>query len=565
MYLGKNNYNNMNNFEIADQFSLLAKLMDIHGENSFKSKSYVIAAFNIEKLPLQLIDIPTEKIASLKGIGSSMANKIEEIIGTGFLGQLENLIKNTPPGVVEMLKIKGIGPKKINTIWKEMEIETIGELLYACEENRLKLYKGFGEKTQQQVKDTLQYYLQNKDLHLYAQVEFAAENFLSFLQKIFKGKQVFITGDFKQQNPIINTLDFLIEGEIKELLLELENIIEWKVLSHTENKIMVDSNSGIHLKIIPSNGKNLMEYLITTSSSKEFLNQLTPFLQNTNLKNTTTEAEFFENVGLPFLTAALREDTTLLKKLPAAIPALIQPADIKGIIHSHSNWSDGGNTVEEMAVAARNMGMEYLVMSDHSKSAFYAQGLNEDRIKAQHDYIDELNVKLAPFKIFKSIESDILNNGQLDYDDKILQTFDLIIASVHSNLKMPEEKAMERLLTAISNPYTTILGHPTGRLLLSRKGYPLRFEEIIEACAANKVVIEINANPRRLDLDWSYIGNALEKNVLLSINPDAHSIEGMKDIRYGVLAAQKGMLAAPNNLSSFSLAEFENFLKENKS
>ncbi len=565
MYLGKNNYNNMNNFEIADQFSLLAKLMDIHGENSFKSKSYAIAAFNIEKLPIQLIEIPTEKIASLKGIGSSTANKIEEIIRTGFLSQLENLIKNTPPGVVEMLKIKGIGPKKINTIWKEMEIETIGELLYACEENRLKLYKGFGEKTQQQVKDTLQYYLQNKDLHLYAQVEIAAENFLSFLQKIFKGKQVFITGDFKQQNPIINTLDFLIEGEIKELLFELENIIEWKVVTHNENEIIVDSNSGLHLKIIPSNGKNIMEYLIATSSSKEFLNQLTPYLQNTNLQNNTTEAEFFKNAGLPFITAALREDTTHLNKLPAAIPALIQPVDIKGIIHSHSNWSDGGNTVEEMAVAARDMGMEYLVMSDHSKSAFYAQGLNEERIKAQHDYIDELNVKLAPFKIFKSIESDILNNGQLDYEDKILQTFDLVIASVHSNLKMTEEKAMERLLTAISNPYTTILGHPTGRLLLSRKGYPLRFEEIIEACAANKVVIEINANPRRLDLDWSYIGKAIEKNVLLSINPDAHSLEGMKDIRYGVLAAQKGMLTASNNLSSYSLAEFENFLKQHKS
>lgn len=554
----------MNNFEIADQFSLLAKLMDIHGENSFKSKSYSIAAFTIEKLPIQLEEIPNEKIASLKGIGSSTAQKIEEIISTGFLGQLEELVKNTPPGVIEMLKIKGIGPKKINTIWKEMEIETIGELLYACEENRLKLYKGFGEKTQQQVKDSLQYYLQNKDLHLYAQVEKAAESFTTFLQKIFPEKAVFITGDFKQQNPIINTLDFVIEGQKNELLNELENVIEWKILEPNENEILVDSNSSIHLKLFPSNGNNLIELLIKTSSSAAFFTALAPLLEKVDFSKISKEEDVFKNAGLPYISAVLREDVTNINKLPAEIPDLIQPTDIKGIIHSHSNWSDGGNTVEEMAVAASEMGMEYLVMSDHSKSAFYAQGLSEDKIKAQHAYIDELNVKLAPFKIFKSIESDILNNGHLDYDDKILASFDLVIASVHSNLKMTEEKAMERLLTAISNPYTTILGHPTGRLLLSRKGYPLRFEEIIEACAKNNVVIEINANPRRLDLDWEYINMAVEKKVLLSINPDAHSIEGMKDIRYGVLASQKGMLTAANNLSSFSLADFENFLNTNK-
>lgn len=554
----------MNNFEIADQFTLLAKLMDIHGENSFKSKSYAIAAFNIEKLPIQLEDIPNEKISGLKGIGDSTAKKIEEIIRTGFLSQLDNLVKNTPPGVIEMLKIKGIGPKKIHTIWKEMEIETIGELLYACEENRLKLYKGFGEKTQQQVKDTLEYYLQNKDLHLYAQVELAAENFTTFLEKLFPQKKVFITGDFKQQNPIINTLDFVVEGTQKDIIKELENVLEWKILEETEEEILVDTHIGINLKIIPSNGKNLIEILIKTSSSEGFFETLKPHISNISDNKFTTEEAFFKSCSLPYIPAVLREDFTQIEKLPAILPELIQPSTIKGIIHSHSNWSDGGNTVEEMAIAARELGMEYLVMSDHSKSAFYAQGLNEERIKAQHEYIDELNVKLAPFKIFKSIESDILNNGRLDYDDNILASFDLIIASVHSNLKMTEEKAMERVLTAISNPYTTILGHPTGRLLLSRKGYPLRFEEIIDACATHKVVIEINANPRRLDLDWTLIKMAIDKKVILSINPDAHSLAGMKDIRYGVLAAQKGMLTAKDNLSSYSLTEFETFLKTKK-
>ena len=224
------------------------------------------------------------------------------------------------------------------------------------------------------------------------------------------------------------------------------------------------------------------------------------------------------------------------------IPEVIQPSDVKGIIHCHSNWSDGINSIEELADDCIKSRKEFLVISDHSKTANYANGLSEERIKAQHELIDSLNKKLAPFKIFKSIESDILNDGNLDYCDSVLSTFDLVIASVHSNLKMTEEKAMARLLKAIENPFTTILGHMTGRLLLSRKGYPVDHKKIIDACAANKVVIEINAHPRRLDMRWQWIEYALSKNVLLSIDPDAHSISEFANIKYGVLVAQKAMV-----------------------
>lgn len=213
-----------------------------------------------------------------------------------------------------------------------------------------------------------------------------------------------------------------------------------------------------------------------------------------------------------------------------------------------------------MALAAKEQGYEYLIISDHSKSAFYANGLQADRIIAQHKEIDTLNKKLAPFVIFKSIESDILNDGSLDYPDEVLASFDIVIASVHSNLKMTEEKAMMRLLNAINNPYTSILGHPTGRLLLSRKGYPVNHEAIIEACAQNNVVIELNAHPRRLDMDWRYIQAAVESDVLISIDPDAHAIEGYDDCKYGVLVAQKAGLSAANNLSSFSLSEMMEFI-----
>jgi DNA polymerase (family 10) len=277
--------------------------------------------------------------------------------------------------------------------------------------------------------------------------------------------------------------------------------------------------------------------------------------------NFISEEEIFKQAGLAFIEPPYRDiaiDESYYNKYIPLQKA--NPQNIKGIIHSHSKWSDGSQTIEEMAKAAIEMGLSYLVISDHSKTATYAGGLTEERIVAQHKEIDQLNKKLTPFKIFKSIECDILGNGQLDYDDDVLSSFDLVIASIHSTLKMSEEKAMQRLMTAIENPFTIILGHMTGRLLLSRNGYPVDHKKIIDACAANQVVIELNAHPRRLDIDWRWIPYALENEVLISINPDAHSVEGFHDIRYGCIAAGKALLPASSNLSSFTLPEFEQWL-----
>jgi DNA polymerase (family 10) len=318
------------------------------------------------------------------------------------------------------------------------------------------------------------------------------------------------------------------------------------------------------VKIYSSSANSFVENGIKYSSSQEFWNEINA---KSDPKETffNSENDYFEKLGLPYIPPFLRENPDLLKiPIKTSLSKIIQPDEIKGIIHSHSNWSDGSNTIEEMAKACIQKGLEYLVISDHSKSAFYAQGLSVEKIIAQHDYINELNEKLAPFKIFKSIESDILNDGKLDYEEEVLANFDLVIASVHSNLKMSEEKAMSRLLTAISNPFTTILGHMTGRLLLSRPGYPVNHKEIIDACAKYKVAIELNAHPSRLDIDWRYINYALEKGVLISINPDAHQIGGINDTDYGVCVAQKAMVTKANNLSSFSLIEFENYIRETR-
>lgn len=541
---------------------MLSKLMDIHGENSFKSKSYSIAAFNIEKLPVQLHEVERTKIFSLKGIGDSVGKKVLEIIDHGNMKALEDYVAKTPPGVLEMLNIKGIGPKKIAQIWKEMEIESLGELLYACTENRLARFKGFGEKTQKNVQDAITFYMKNQGSHLYAEVESYAWEINKVLKKKFEKHSMELTGAFKRQSEIIGKLEWVTTAtvaELKEFFLK-NNFTEEESGGFT-TLFRGPENLLLEFYSVPSD--QFATKLFETSSSETFLTEWNKTYPAD--KPAREEQEIFSSAGLNYIPPFLREDPQIIKKAKKeGFTGLIQPTDIKAIIHSHSNWSDGSNTIEEMAKACIKKGLEYLVISDHSKSAFYANGLSEERISEQHKYIDELNQQLKPFRIFKSIECDILNDGSLDYSNDVLETFDLVITSIHSNIKMSEEKAMARLLGAIKNPYTTILGHMTARLLLSRPGYPVDYKAIIDACHENNVVIELNANPRRLDMDWRQIPYALEKGVMISIDPDAHEISEFDLCKYGVLMAQKAGVKKDQNLSSFTLKEFEAFLSKKK-
>lgn len=552
----------MDNYQIAEFFSLLSKLIDIHGENSFKSKTYSIAAFNIDKLPTPLQSLPPEQIFSIKGIGEATGKKIIEIINTGKLQALDDYLQKTPPGIVEMLNIKGLGPKKIAIVWKEMGIESIGELLYACNENRLLLFKGFGEKTQQNVKSYIEFYMRSKGSYLFAEIEPYALTLTQQLKKHFAKNRIELSGAFRRQTNTIDVVELVTDVDLSSLK-EYLTANSFTVTETSVSNISFKSPENTNLRFYFAKPENFGSILFHTTSSSEFLNEWeSKFPAAATFAD---EEQLFNAASTPFILPCLREKRSIISKaLNNELPELIQPNDIKGIIHSHSNWSDGVNTIEDMTKSCIAQNFEYLVISDHSKSAFYANGLKEDRIKEQHLYIDELNEKYKPFKIFKSIEADILNDGNLDYNSDILSTFDLVIASVHANLKMTEEKAMIRLTAAIQNPYTTILGHLTGRLLLSREGYPVNHEQIIELCAANDVVIELNAHPRRLDIDWGWIDYALEKGVLISIDPDAHDSDSFKDIRYGVLSAQKAGVTKFNNLSSLTLTAFENFLKTRK-
>ena len=440
-----------------------------------------------------------------------------------------------------------------------MEIENLGELLYACKENRLKSFKGFGEKTQLSIMQKIEFFQNSKGRFLYARILKAEEYIRTNLQNFFGINNVFITGSFARQLEIIDELEYIIVENIEGI--KAIDLFDFSLIKSDLNSCTFITEAGLKIVLHSSTPEHKFFNKIMRSCSSEFLELID--CNNEEIKSGISEEDVFIKAGLPYVHPFLREGKNVVKKIDVNYRPIHQN-DIKGIIHCHSNWSDGNNTIEELAKACIEKGFEYLVISDHSKSAFYAHGLYEDKIRQQHILINVLNAKLHPFKIFKSIESDILNDGNLDYSNDILSTFDLVIASVHSNLNMTEEKATDRLMKAIENPYTTILGHLTGRLLLSRDGYPVNYNKIIDACIANDVAIELNAHPNRLDIDWRYLNMIIDKGGIISIDPDAHYIEGLDDVKFGVLVAQKGMVTKAHNLSSYSLNELEEYLEQRK-
>jgi DNA polymerase (family 10) len=547
----------LDNYTIADQLSLLSKLMDIHGENEFKSKSYASAAFTLEKLEDQVADMPPEKIMAVRGIGQGVGAKVIELLNTGTLEALNEIIEKTPAGILDMLKIKGLGPKKIHAIWKDLHIDSVEDLKQACLENRIAPAKGFGEKTQNKILESIQFRQQHETSFMYVQVEAFAEALQLKLADKFKKEKIHVTGGFRRQLEVLDKLEWVTTIP-KEKLTHFFEGESFQLTAESEDKVSFMANDQLEIRFHLCDVDDFETRLFETTGSDAFISAW----KNTYKTAGQTEKEIFSKAALPLIPAYLREKPEILKA--KTIPEVVQTEDIRGLIHSHSTWSDGAHSIEDMAQELIELGFEYLVISDHSKAAYYANGLDEKRILAQHKEIDTLNKKLAPFKIYKSIECDILSDGSMDYSNAILSTFDLVIASIHSNLDMPEEKAMKRLLGAVTNPYVTIMGHLTGRLLTRRKGYPVDHKTIIDACAEHNTVIEINANPNRLDMDWRFVDYALEKNVLISINPDAHTTMEFHNIKYGVLVAQKAGVTKQQNLSSFSRVEFDKFLDNRK-
>lgn len=555
----------MENQHIAKVFKLYGQLMELHAENPFRTKAIASASFKIDKLPFKAATADIEKLGAQQGIGKSTAERIQLIIQSGTLPELESLLEKTPVGVREMLRIKGLGPKKVRIIWNDLGIESIGELLYACNENRLIEAKGFGAKTQEDIKKAIEFSIDSEGWFLYAKGEKFAKIFKKQLTDLLPKERIEYTGDYRRKVEVLQSIDLLISTTREELHDTLSSQ-PWvlDIQDTNEHYIEVKDENNYPFRLYSTNGATFANMWLRTTGSAAHLHLLAN--KTDNLPEGESEEQIYQNLHLPWIAPEMREglnEVELAEK--NKLPKLITFDDLKGSLHNHSTYSDGVHTLRQMAEYCKDvLGLAYLGICDHSKTAVYAGGLTVEQLQEQWIEIDQLNRELAPFHIFKGIESDILSDGSLDYPDTVLASFDFVVASVHSGLKMDETRATARLITAIENPYTTILGHPTGRLLLSRSGYPIDYKKVIDACAANNVVIEINANPLRLDLDWRWHRYALEKGVLLSINPDAHRMEGFLDMHYGVHVARKGGLSRERCLNAFDLEEIQRYFSSKK-
>ncbi len=530
----------MTNKQISQFLKLTANLLEILDGNAFKIKSLLAASFKIDKLPIELSTLAPSEIETIEGIGKGISAKIIELLQHKTTSEMNELIQEVPEGVVKMLNIKGLGPKKISLLWRELGIESMGELLYACNENRLVSLKGFGEKTQESIKKSIEFIKSNEHKFLWAQIEEAAYALLRYLQEKYPAALFAITGDFRRKCEIIEIIEIL----------------------STEKECKIDElDLAFRVKFIPVTKENFYVSLLQSTGPQSFFESLK--INPLGLPPQGSEEQIFEYLGYPYIEPVYRDKINISNSKINSddLNKIIQPENISGIFHVHTTFSDGTSSVKDMALAVKNKGLHYIGISDHSRSAFYANGLSPERVYLQHHEINQLNIELAPFKIFKGIESDVLIDGALDYEEEVLKEFDFVIASVHSVLRMDIEKATNRLLKAIENPYTTMLGHMTGRLLLSRPGYPLHYHKIIDACAQNNVIIELNANPHRLDIDWRLLDYCLNKGVLISINPDAHSIKGLDDIMYGVYAAQKGILPLSHCFNAFDINDIIHYFK----
>lgn len=554
--------NCMQNSELAEKLSLYGKLLELHGENEFKTRSYLQAPYAIKKLDTELSSLSIDSVLNIPTLNTSLKKKIAVLIQTGSFPELDDLLSKTPEGVIQLLDVRGLGPKKVRLLWKELHITDPGELLYACRENRLKEFKGFGTATQEKLIQELEFKAMNSNKVLYAQMVQKAQDLLQAFVASADIKRMEITGDLRRQCEVISRLEYVVQCS---KISVMEQILSGMGLSHEVSEcqtfMRAQTFEGFPIDFYLASQEAFEAILMRTTGSAKHLDQLTHFPPTIGY----TEEEVYNKNGYHWIMPAMREGYLEFETVGKSGDAsVIQYADIRGSIHNHSTWSDGNNSIEEMARFCIQEGWEYLVMCDHSQTAFYAGGLKPEQIALQNQEIQKLNVSLKPFRVFQGIESDILADGSLDYEPDVLKNLDLVVASVHSRLDMDPQTATQRLLKAIENPYTRILGHLTGRLLLSRKGYEPNMKKILEACIANGVVVELNANPHRLDIDWRHLVGMAEQGLMISINPDAHSDQGLKHTLYGVLMAQKVGFPKSQVLNTMNLNEFTSFLDQKR-
>ncbi|MCC3152858.1 DNA polymerase/3'-5' exonuclease PolX [Hymenobacter sp. BT770] len=571
----------MDNRALTRAFKLAAQLMELHDENPFKIRAIEGTANALDALSFPVSEIERSGLPDRTGLSKTAAAKVAELLDTGTFPELRHLLEITPPGVVEMLNIKGIGPKKIRALWRDLGIESAEQLREAAEKDLVSKLKGFGKKTQDSILEALEFAGQSKGKLLYPQAESLAEQLCQQLRDGLKIEKVAVAGEIRRRLETVETVRLVAATDRPAQAHLLLNSLEGLTANPHRSGPFAwrgsATESGVQVEVLLTTTEAFTTELFLNSAAEEHLNEPLPGVQGhgggapATLRQWARREKFqqeealYEKAGLQFIVPELREGLGEIElAAEKKLPRLLEDSDLRGSLHNHSTYSDGNHSLREMATFLRDHNYEYLGICDHSQAAHYANGLGVERVRQQHQEIDKLNAELAPFRIFKGIESDILSDGSLDYPSDVLASFDFIVASVHSNLKMDERKATERLLRAIENPYTTMLGHPTGRLLLRRQGYPIDYKAVIDACAKHQVIIEINSNPWRLDLDWRWVRYAHDQGVMLSINPDAHHTEGYADMRYGVLMGRKGFLTKEMTFNAKSVDEAAAYFEKRK-
>lgn len=578
----------MDNKQVAEILEEIGTLLELRGENPFKCRAYHNASRIVEALTKDLPDlIKGEELKNIKGIGEGLAEKITELAQTGKLKYHDDLRKSLPAGLLEMIRIKGLGPKRVKVLYDKLKIKDVGQLKEAATQHKLAKLDGFGEKTEDNILSGIELLKKHVDKHLYPQAKEAADRILDVVGKQKGVIRSEIAGSLRRRKEIIGDIDILVSAnqsdsqKIMGAFTSHPDVASVAASGETKSSVILKSNIDCDLRVVSDEqfpfalayftgckehniemrsrakqfGWSLNEYGFSELGEKEKRGKAKRLLK------CKSESDIFKALELAYIPPELREN---MGEIDAArkneIPDLIELSDIHGTFHCHTTYSDGANTLKEMADAARKLGWEYLGIADHSKIAAYAGGLSKEKVKQQNKEIDRLNSIFRSFRLFKGTEADILPDGSLDWSDGVLKQFDYVVASIHSKFKMTEAEGTKRIVKAIKNKYVTMLGHPTGRLLLDREGYPVNMVDVINAAADYGKIIEINAHPMRLDLDWRLCKYAKEKGVRISINPDAHNIHGLNDVQYGIGIARKGWLEASNVVNTSTLNEITKLL-----
>ncbi len=574
----------MDKTSVLSALEEMAVLLELKGENPFKIRAFTNASRALQGISDDFeILIKSERLIEIKGIGKGIAEFIRNLAETGQSEELTLLRAEIPDGLLKMLKIPGMGPRKVRAVWEKLNITSVGELAYACTENRLVELEGFGLKTQQKIADGIEMIKKYSERHLLSDIIPQAEALLVSMRKNPDIIRCDLAGSLRRWKETIKDIDMLASADaenhpaIMKYFVSLPEAERVTASGSTKSSIVMKNGITAELRLVKDNEYPFALHHLTGShehniAMRQYAGKLKFKMNEYGLYDGTShqvecgsEEDIFQALKMQYIPPELRENYGEIEAaLTGNIPDLVTQQDIQGMIHVHSNYSDGMSTISELAEACRALGYRYLVISDHSQSAAYAGGLTKEKIRQQIAEIDALNETFQDFTIFKSIESDILPDGRLDYEDEILELFDLIIASVHSRLKMTRTEATDRLIRAMQIPYLTILGHPTGRLLLAREGYPVEMNAIIDAAVSLGVSLELNANPRRLDTDWRYLKQARDRGIKISINPDAHRIEGFQDIHYGIGIARKGWLTRTDVLNCLSAEEFYEYSRKRR-